>query len=656
MSANNQTPVAGVSNTPRDSRRAPERRRLATAAFVMALLAVVGALAMRFQTARQTVPSNADSDCAALGDRATPQAAPHAAPGNSSAETGTTIPIAYVEPAIETQPKASGRRRNRAREPQLLNPPPNAEILPSDETERLPVTTFEPSRPMSESNAVRAGPPAEILRTSAAQPEDVPAGQPIEDIASVFPTIEVTPIDLASALGMVDMQNPEFLLAQTRVLEAVALRQLAAAQFLPNINVGTSYDGHTGNLQQSDGNILSVKRNSLTVGAGVNAVAAGSVNIPGLLWYQNPSAVLFDYLSSRQVVAQRQFATQAERNEVGLRVVQAYLDLLEADGRRSIYLQSYAEASELARITGAYARTGQGRQADANRTATERLDREGFVVTTEGESLAASARLAQLLGMDPSLRLHPTDNWVVPHQVVPDPIPLAELLTIALVRRPELSERQAAIREALLGLRGQRLLPFSPTVYLGMSADEFGGGSNLVDQPVGSAPFARGTPRFGAFTPRTDFDAMAYWTLRNIGLGNKALIDAAASRLRSADWQRLSVVENVRMQVANAYVRAQARLAQIRTSEEAVAASHDSWIEDLTRIRNKEGLPIEAVNSLRLFARARLAYLTAILEYNRAQFELYVALGQPPADALVRPAPLAPAELPPPTADEGPGP
>jgi hypothetical protein len=42
---------------------------------------------------------------------------------------------------------------------------------------------------------------------------------------------------------------------------------------------------------------------------------------------------------------------------------------------------------------------------------------------------------------------------------------------------------------------------------------------------------------------------------------------------------------------------------------------------------------------LRLLARARSAHLDAIVDYDRAQFELFVALGQPPADALARPVP-----------------
>jgi hypothetical protein len=49
--------------------------------------------------------------------------------------------------------------------------------------------------------------------------------------------------------------------------------------------------------------------------------------------------------------------------------------------------------------------------------------------------------------------------------------------------------------------------------------------------------------------------------------------------------------------------------------------------------------PIELMDSLRLLAEARRAYLEAIISYNQAQIELYVALGQPPADTLVRPVP-----------------
>ena len=85
------------------------------------------------------------------------------------------------------------------------------------------------------------------------------------------PTIlrpEVQPIDLDTALRLAGVQNPELNVARQRVLEAVAVRQLAAARFLPSINPGMNYDTHSGNLQQSNGNILSVNRSAVYVGAG----------------------------------------------------------------------------------------------------------------------------------------------------------------------------------------------------------------------------------------------------------------------------------------------------------------------------------------------------------------------------------------------------
>ena len=113
------------------------------------------------------------------------------------------------------------------------------------------------------------------------------------------PTIlrpEVQPIDLDTALRLAGVQNPELNVARQRVLEAVAVRQLAAARFLPSINPGMNYDTHSGNLQQSNGNILSVNRSAVYVGAGSFAVAAGTVNIPGVFLGGNTAVGIFNYL------------------------------------------------------------------------------------------------------------------------------------------------------------------------------------------------------------------------------------------------------------------------------------------------------------------------------------------------------------------------
>src|SRR5262249_24469431 len=108
-------------------------------------------------------------------------------------------------------------------------------------------------------------PEAEASRTQDTLPMPQQEQSGPEAPASIHSILDspVQPIDLASALQLAGVQNPEILLARERVVEAVALRQLAAAQILPNINVGTNFDNHNGPLQRSTGAIQKVNRGSL---------------------------------------------------------------------------------------------------------------------------------------------------------------------------------------------------------------------------------------------------------------------------------------------------------------------------------------------------------------------------------------------------------
>ncbi|MBS0260503.1 MAG: TolC family protein [Planctomycetes bacterium] len=490
-------------------------------------------------------------------------------------------------------------------------------------------------RPASQATVESAAPKSAALQP-ANEPPDSSESDPLEDLLNQ----PATPIDLLTALQLAGEQNPTILLGQQRVVEAVAQRQLAAAQFLPTLNLGTNVDAHWGVLQQSNGNILSVRREAVFVGAGANAIAAGTVNIPGVLWTLNVSDAIYNYLTSRQEVEVRDFASQATRQDELLKVALAYNELVRSEGIRAVAILARRDARELARITAAYVKTGQGRQPDADRAATELARRDARLLAAHGEVVRASAALCQTLHLDPSLRLHAADNQVIPRAIVPDPIPLPELLALALLHRPELNERRAAVEKSLNTLNGAQLLPFSPTVFLGFSAGGFGGGSDLVAEPTSVLPFGRGAPRFSSLENRADLDVMAYWTLQNLGVGNKSQIEAARSRAASADLELLITLDRIRSEVAAAHTRTFARFARIRSCELAISAGTQALAEDLERVRGAEGLPLEAIDSLRLLAESRLEYLDSIIDYNRSQFELFVALGQPPADLLIRPAEL----------------
>ncbi|OWK43364.1 Outer membrane protein [Fimbriiglobus ruber] len=484
------------------------------------------------------------------------------------------------------------------------------------------------------------------------QPPALSSAKPVEKVAAKSSVPEAppgtilqpgeNPIDLGTALRLAGVENPELLLARQRISQVTAERQLAVAQLLPNLNLGTNIDMHTGAVQQSTGNILNVNRDALYFGLGANAVGSGTVNIPGLAYNMNVGETWYGFLTARQRVRTADATAAAVQNDVLLRVSLAYTELLRFDGHRAIAAKNRAEAAEVARLTKNYAEAGQGRKADADRASVELRQRDIELIQAEADTLTASAHLCQLLNLDPSTRLKPIDGWVVPAPIVPDPIPLTELLAIAMMQRPELAARRSEVRTALYELSLARVLPFSPNVIAGFSSGDFGGGSNLVSNPPG---FVNGSgqlttgPRFGNFDGRVDIDVVVFWTFRNMGVGNLALIRSADSRVKQIKLREIETLNVVRAEVAEAHARVAARFLQIDSAEKAARAGKDAYDEDLIRIKGGQGLPLELLDSFRLLARARYEYLDTIIDYNRAQVQLWVSLGRPPADALARPVP-----------------
>jgi hypothetical protein len=126
-----------------------------------------------------------------------------------------------------------------------------------------------------------------------------------------------------------------------------------------------------------------------------------------------------------------------------------------------------------------------------------------------------------------------------------------------------------------------------------------------------------------------------------MGVGNMALIKVAKARLGVREFEELAMLDRIRDEVAEAYALTHARYQQVVETEQAVISGIRGFNEDFERIKQAaEGLPIEVLNNLTLKALAQNEYLDAIVGFNRAHFELYVALGQPPPATLARPVPI----------------
>ncbi len=476
------------------------------------------------------------------------------------------------------------------------------------------------------------------LKPSAAEvPFTIPA-----EVATpaVPPPAREYAIELTTALRLAEVENPMIAEARQRIGEALAVQQGAQALLLPSLNMGANFHAHSGDLQRSSGRILSLDEKSLYFGGGAGAMAASPAEVPAISIVSQLTDAFFEPLAARQQVEGARFSATATANSILMEVSELYFELLAAEADLRVRLLSAAQEAEIARLTRAYADAKQGREADAERAATELTLVELEVRHAEEQVAVASARLSRRLHFDQSVRLRPAAPEPETVTIVDPASPLPDLIRAALQRRPELGARAAALAAAEVHHRQELYRPLLPTIWVGFSAGAFGGGSNLVGSNLAN------------FAGRTDLDVMAYWTLRNFGAGNVALQKRRWAEVGQAVAEQSRMIAAVRSEVSAAYADVIASRQQVEITTRELASAEIGFREDLLRIRNTVGRPIEAVNSLELLNHARVDRIRAVTDYNKAEFRLFVSLGSPPplgtpTNAPIAPAPIASPPLPP---------
>jgi outer membrane protein TolC len=500
--------------------------------------------------------------------------------------------------------------------PLLLETPSNEP--PAKPSTPAPVYGLFEVVPELESEPTAAPPPDDPKSDSESlDSSELPLPQHEPDGSDAF---EPHAIDFTTALALVAGQNPQVAFAQERIREAFANLDDAQALWLPSLRGGANYNKHEGAIQDVAGSLIDVSRGAVFAGFGSQAVGAGSPAVPGLQARFHLADAVFQPLIAERTAGAQQYAADAVLNNTLLDAAIAYLDLLAAVQARAIAEATLLNAQHLADQTEAFARAGQGTPADADRARTELSLRRNEVTRTEEAVQVASARLAQVLSLDATLDLRPAEPTITPIELVPADIGLHELVAAALCHRPELSEIRLLAEAAFERLRRERYAPLIPSVLLGLSYGGFGAG-------VGSD--------INTFPDRLDFDAAAFWEIRNLGVGERAARNQAHAQVHQAQFRQAQVMDLVARETAEAFAQVQARKKQIAVAEAGIKSAEDSYRRNTERIREGQGLPLEVLQSLQALDQSRREYLRVVTDYNAAQFRLQRALGWPMEQATL---------------------
>lgn len=406
---------------------------------------------------------------------------------------------------------------------------------------------------------------------------------------------QVRPIDLRSVLRLTGARAIAIRTARARAREAVELARAEEAGFLPEVAPVVSFFRHDGIIQETGGRFFSVGKQNTFAGGGVDLVL-------------RPGETIYRSLAARRRAAEAAHGVVVSQHESALEAAETYFDLVAAHAKVRIAVDARAAAREFLSVETARLEQGAGLPASVARARARLAETERDLEVARQQTALVSARLVELLALDPGVVLVPRlEDAARSLGLREADRPLPELLARAAARRPELAAAQAAVEaaEAEVARTGHGWL--IPELRVGTTLGGFG-------------------PNFGGLEDQATFHAALQWRL-DFGLPSR--YGAAVERARRVRLRLLGLQHAVSSDVVRARSRVHAGRARVRAARQEVASAEEAL--KLIRTRRERGadLLLKELDAQAALTRAHTALAVAIADLNAAQYALLWAIGGP---------------------------
>jgi outer membrane protein TolC len=426
------------------------------------------------------------------------------------------------------------------------------------------------------------------------------------------------PINLATALRLSDARPLIVAAAQASTWVAEAELTRAKVLWVPTLNIGFDYVRHDGGGPDFNKGIMTAPS--------VNFFYGG-----GALWGNLPTTdAIFAPLAARQVLNARHYDIQAAKNDALMQTADAYFRVHQARG-------TYAGALyAVERGRGLVARIVQlSRElvplVEVDRARNMLADMEQRAAEARQEWRVQSANLTQVLRLDPRAVVEPLEHDHAQVTLIDPGRSLDDLIPIALTNRPELASRDALAQAAEINVRMEKARPFIPNLLLN--------GFQTPNEMIQAGIFGIGpNSSLNQWRGRLDFSVQPLWQLEGVGIGNLARIKGARGMESQAIIELFKAQDMVAADVTRAQARVQSAAARVlqadRSLRTGIITLNGTYegLQQTTRLADVLVLvnrPQEAVFALELLNVAFNEYYATVADYNRAQFELFRALGYP---------------------------
>jgi outer membrane protein TolC len=590
--------------------------------------------------AAMLLPGVAASPCAAQSPPVAPQT-PQQPPGS---QQPAALP-STVSPVIERFLKQSGR--------DVPAPRPVETPSPATAPARPQIPAPIPPPTASLAANARAGqsiadrpsiPPPRLLTNATQEPSEseTPGRSPLFTQVNLPPSpTERTDlrfaINLATALRLSDARPLIVARAQASVWIAEANLQQARVIWIPGINFAADYLRHDGGGPDFNKGVLTAPS--------VNFFYAGG----GLWGVIATTDALFEPLVARQVVNSRHWDVQRAKNDAVLQTADAYFMVHQFRGTYAGTLYCVQQGHVLIEKLAALSKD-LIQEFEVERARNMVADLEQRAVLARQQWRVQSANLTQVLRLDPRAIVEPTELDHLQVTLIEPGRTLEDLMPIAMTNRPEIASRQAMVQSATAAIRREKMRPVLPSVIIG--GFQSPGGMLIQGGIFGLGP----NSSLNQWTGRDDVSIQLIWQLEYFGFGNLARIKRQRGEQSQATIDLLRAQDMVVADVNRAHARLQSAAHRVLQADRALRTgiinlngnfeglAQTSRFENVLRLMTR---PQEAVYALQLLNTAYEQYFGTVAEYNRAQFDLFHALGYPADEITIRqpPGPVEPVDL-----------
>jgi outer membrane protein TolC len=428
---------------------------------------------------------------------------------------------------------------------------------------------------------------------------------------------QALPINLATALRLADARPLVIEAARAAVETQMGVYKQARVLWLPTVYVGFDYQRQDGSQQNAlTGGPLIGPRDQFFAGTGARAVFA-------------TTDAIYAPLAERQVLRSRNIDVQTAKNEAVLSVALAYFDVQQARGILAGTLDSVAKARELAERIAALAQ-GLAPSIEVDRALATLAELEQQEATARQDWRFNSASLTRVLRLNPASVVVPLEPPHLQVVLIAPKETVETLVPIGLTNRPELASQQAIVQATLARLKQERMRPLIPSIVLQSNA--------TPGETLGVGAFGTGSNSLNSWSSRSSWDAEVVWEFKNLGFGNRGLIEQRRGEQRLADVELFRIQDQVAAEVAQAQALVEAAAVRVVKAEAGLKAAVVSYAGNLKglseTVRAGDLLilinrPQEVVAALQQLQQAYINYYTSANDFSRAEFRLFRALGYP---------------------------